>query len=1196
MLKNHPKLTRSTQTNKNPAELSLFAQDSLEGEKLEVENTMENDFTVEKRIEMAHEFFCRLYKGCSGYSYLWLKKDDNTLTLPFSVSDTAALKSMAQKAIEYNDNGANVFVGVNLTDSPVQSPKRAKKADITFQTAIIADIDIENGLWHKSDNNKKYPATFEQAKNFLPFTPTILIDSGAGLHAYNLFNSPVRLDDDLARKQAENIGADYIQMIREKAGEYKSAVDSVQDLPRILRLPGTYNLKHGKENAPLCKLIAQGGTFSADELSKLIRHVSTNSIQKIVDTDYNKNRPTEQERALAMLKSFSPVSLTYDEWREVGMALKNNGNSCADWIDWSKQDERFKVGECESKWNGFNRTGLNIATIHYLAKTYGNYSESVALREWHIDNKIADMVKSHCKNKSNDFTNSDTSILSARVGLVNERTDFSMGTDTTVTNSTVNSDAALTPRKVKKSNIKYYTAREVAKMLGVDEKTIRRWRQKNIFGEDVLDHNGVYWYAAERVEQLKSVYHKGWEKIYKDNDKNSLETELLIINEELAAFDNEKTSAIALLNKSDMKFDKETMFADDYINAGAFAYLFDSKTLAHIKDGIKNQNKENFLRDWQNSVKDKADDLKNTLDSLNAEKLSIEGKISNVKFLSKNEWLKDLVIPENYIISDDRGIEKIVKGKKFQVCLRPVSIKSVQLDYDSKTYKITLSFKSATGKWCDIPPNDFSVIADSRKLIATADFGFPVTSQNSKFIVEYLDALYHANENKFPLSYSVARCGWQTIQGVDYFIDPRRLPLILVGDKKIPITVADSNFSRNLKIEGSADEWFKAYDLIQNSPIAKFQIHAALAAPLLKPLHERSFGLHTFGKTRAGKSTITELGATVYGDTQIVVSFDSTINGLTAYAAECNYFPVFIDEKQAADKKMQNEISRIHYTLLNERGRLRANINGKYKPRDQYHLILTTNGETELFADNTTGGAFTRTIQLPLRKEILPPDVCREIREIYKFNYGHAFPLFHDYFTRLNFDELREKYKSLCDRFIKRYRYVLPDHCRYIALITLTDQLFNEMLDKGTEEDRLKTSMDTAKAIFSIVPTMSDISDAQREFDFVQNFITQNQRKFIKGSDGDDFLNEVYGKFEPEQRANEKPHYDTCYLIKSVFDKVCYDAGFDSKKVVDDLISENIIIPKVPNSRKAHDIYQQKKIGSINAWCIKIKLADDFNE
>jgi len=61
----------------------------------------------------------------------------------------------------------------------------------------------------------------------------------------------------------------------------------------------------------------------------------------------------------------------------------------------------------------------------------------------------------------------------------------------------------------------FFTADEVAEIFGVDEITIRRWRKQKIFQEDILDHYGVYWYSKERVEQLKAVYHKGWNKIYK---------------------------------------------------------------------------------------------------------------------------------------------------------------------------------------------------------------------------------------------------------------------------------------------------------------------------------------------------------------------------------------------------------------------------------------------------------------------------------------------------------------------------------------------------------------------------------------------------------------------------------------------------------------------------------------------------------
>ena len=47
------------------------------------------------------------------------------------------------------------------------------------------------------------------------------------------------------------------------------------------------------------------------------------------------------------------ASTTYEEWIQVGMALKAEGYDCLVWDNWSKNDSRYKAGECDRKW-GFN--------------------------------------------------------------------------------------------------------------------------------------------------------------------------------------------------------------------------------------------------------------------------------------------------------------------------------------------------------------------------------------------------------------------------------------------------------------------------------------------------------------------------------------------------------------------------------------------------------------------------------------------------------------------------------------------------------------------------------------------------------------------------------------------------------------------------------------------------------------------------
>lgn len=99
-------------------------------------------------------------------------------------------------------------------------------------------------------------------------------------------------------------------------------------------------------------------------------------------------------RAEKMLEVIRVADLSREDWLNVGMALKNNGNTCADWEQWSRPDERFKDGECDRLWQGFNGSGLTIATIHDLAKQYG-YDEKEIQREWYQLHPEFSNKKSH---------------------------------------------------------------------------------------------------------------------------------------------------------------------------------------------------------------------------------------------------------------------------------------------------------------------------------------------------------------------------------------------------------------------------------------------------------------------------------------------------------------------------------------------------------------------------------------------------------------------------------------------------------------------------------------------------------------------------------------------------------------------------------------------------------------------------------
>jgi hypothetical protein len=68
-------------------------------------------------------------------------------------------------------------------------------------------------------------------------TPSVIVDSGGGIHGYWLLRDPWLLDSDDARMAAEVVQRGWVQQVI-------GADPSVHDLVRILRVPGTLNFKY----------------------------------------------------------------------------------------------------------------------------------------------------------------------------------------------------------------------------------------------------------------------------------------------------------------------------------------------------------------------------------------------------------------------------------------------------------------------------------------------------------------------------------------------------------------------------------------------------------------------------------------------------------------------------------------------------------------------------------------------------------------------------------------------------------------------------------------------------------------------------------------------------------------------------------------------------------------------------------------
>lgn len=94
----------------------------------------------------------------------------------------------------------------------------------------------------------------------------------------------------------------------------------------------------------------------------------------------------DRENILRALDSLDPSRLNYQEWTEVGMALKAEGFPASVWESWSAKDmSRYHPGECEKKFNTFNGSGVGGGTIVHYAEQYGNYAPG---KKWSFDDYL----------------------------------------------------------------------------------------------------------------------------------------------------------------------------------------------------------------------------------------------------------------------------------------------------------------------------------------------------------------------------------------------------------------------------------------------------------------------------------------------------------------------------------------------------------------------------------------------------------------------------------------------------------------------------------------------------------------------------------------------------------------------------------------------------------------------------------------
>lgn len=188
---------------------------------------------------MTDKFFKTLFEFIDGqYILIWLC-DGEKRKESYWFTDHEAASHFVKK---HKDDQVNIYCGVGLSPKDYGRNNRCLKKNIVGIPALWIDIDIY-GPNHKKPNLPQNLDDAMQLFKTVEQEPTILIHSGGGLQAWWVFNEPWIFETETERQDAESLAKRFVYRFKQEAGQYGWDIDSVFNLDRVLRVPGTYNRK-----------------------------------------------------------------------------------------------------------------------------------------------------------------------------------------------------------------------------------------------------------------------------------------------------------------------------------------------------------------------------------------------------------------------------------------------------------------------------------------------------------------------------------------------------------------------------------------------------------------------------------------------------------------------------------------------------------------------------------------------------------------------------------------------------------------------------------------------------------------------------------------------------------------------------------------------------------------------------------------
>ena len=485
-------------------------------------------------------------------------------------------------------------------------------------------------------------------------------------------------------------------------------------------------------------------------------------------------------------------------------------------------------------------------------------------------------------------------------------------------------------------------------------------------------------------------------------------------------------------------------------------------------------------------------------------------------------------------------------------CYHPILPLERMKNLETGEEQIKLVYKR-NGRWSEmIVPK--TMITSANKIVSLSGRGISVTSENAKYLVQYLADVENANEDYIKVQYSSSKLGWIK----DDFL-PYDTEIIFDGDTRF------RQLFESIEEHGSREKWFNHVKQLRRSGRMeiKFMLAASFASVLIYLLGGLPFFVDLWGETEGGKSVTLMLAASVWAnpdESRYIGDFKTTDVALEAKADMLNHLPMILDDTSKTSARIRDNFEGIVYDLCSGKGKSRSNKELGINRENRWKNCILTNGERPLNSYVNQGGAINRILEIECGEKIY--DNPQQTANLLKQNYGFAGKAFVELIRKIGIEKIREMQKEIQLQLFDDDK--MQKQAISLSIVLVADKIITEQLFK----DQQYLSVNEAKAV---LVDRNELSDNERAYRYILDKVSMNDQRFDT-----DTKCEKWGMIENGYAI----------IYNSAFDDLCRMGGFSKKSFLSWADRKSLI------QTQAGKLTKVKKINGQSCRCVWIKMDD----